>query len=192
MLELILGLVIFLGVHSLRIVAEGWRSAQIARMGPQRWKLVYTLLSLLGFGLIVWGFGLARQTPVALWAVPKGMNHLAALLTLLAFVLLAAAYVPGNAIKAKLRHPMILSVKVWALAHLVANNTLAELLLFGGFLVWAVLCFRAARQRDRAQPPAALPSSAAGTALTVLIGAAAWAGFAFWAHAAWIGVRPMG
>ncbi|OYU26560.1 MAG: protein NrnU [Burkholderiales bacterium PBB2] len=192
MLELILGLVIFLGVHSLRIVAEGWRSAQIARMGPQRWKLVYTLLSLLGFGLIVWGFGLARQTPVALWAVPKGMNHLAALLTLLAFVLLAAAYVPGNAIKAKLRHPMILSVKVWALAHLVANNTLAELLLFGGFLVWAVLCFRAARQRDRAQPPAALPSSAAGTALTVLIGAAAWAGFAFWAHAAWIGVRPLG
>ncbi|WIV97459.1 NnrU family protein [Kinneretia aquatilis] len=192
MLELILGLVIFLGIHSLRIVAEGWRSAQIARMGAQRWKLVYTLLSLLGFGLIVWGFGLARQTPVALWAVPKGMNHLAALLTLLAFVLLAAAYVPGNAIKAKLRHPMILSVKVWALAHLVANNTLAELLLFGGFLVWAVLCFRAARQRDRAQPPAALNSTPIATALTVLIGAAAWAGFAFWAHAAWIGVRPMG
>jgi uncharacterized membrane protein len=192
MLELILGLVIFLGVHSLRIVAEGWRSAQIARMGAQRWKLVYTLLSLLGFGLIVWGFGLARQTPVALWAVPKGMNHLAALLTLLAFVLLVAAYVPGNAIKAKLRHPMILSVKVWALAHLVANNTLAELLLFGGFLVWAVLCFRAARQRDRAQPPAALNSTPIATALTVLIGAAAWAGFAFWAHAAWIGVRPMG
>ncbi|WP_271008085.1 NnrU family protein [Paucibacter sp. B51] len=192
MLELILGLVIFLGVHSLRIVAEGWRSAQIARMGAQRWKLVYTLLSLLGFGLIVWGFGLARQTPVALWAVPKGMNHLAALLTLLAFVLLAAAYVPGNAIKAKLRHPMILSVKVWALAHLVANNTLAELLLFGGFLVWAVLCFRAARQRDRAQPPAALNSTPIATALTVLIGVAAWAGFAFWAHAAWIGVRPMG
>ncbi|PND38458.1 protein NrnU [Paucibacter aquatile] len=192
MLELILGLVIFLGVHSLRIVAEGWRSAQIARMGAQRWKLVYTLLSLLGFGLIVWGFGLARQTPVALWAVPKGMNHLAALLTLLAFVLLVAAYVPGNAIKAKLRHPMILSVKVWALAHLVANNTLAELLLFGGFLIWAVLCFRAARQRDRAQPPAALNSAPIATALTVLIGAAAWAGFAFWAHAAWIGVRPMG
>lgn len=192
MLELILGLVIFLGVHSLRIVAEGWRSAQIARMGAQRWKLVYTVLSLLGFGLIVWGFGLARQTPVALWAVPKGMNHLAALLTLLAFVLLAAAYVPGNAIKAKLRHPMILSVKVWALAHLVANNTLAELLLFGGFLVWAVLCFRAARQRDRTQPPAPLNSSPIATALTVLIGAAAWAGFAFWAHAAWIGVRPLG
>lgn len=192
MLELILGLVIFLGVHSLRIAAEGWRSAQIARMGAQRWKLVYTVLSLLGFGLIVWGFGLARQTPVALWAVPKGMNHLAALLTLLAFVLLAAAYVPGNAIKAKLRHPMILSVKVWALAHLVANNTLAELLLFGGFLLWAVLCFRAARQRDRDHPPGPLNSTPIGTALTVLIGAAAWAGFAFWAHAAWIGVRPMG
>ena len=192
MLELILGLLIFLGVHSVRIVAEDWRSAQRARLGEARWKLIYTVLSLLGFGLIVWGFGQARLAPQLLWAVPKGMNHLAALLTLLAFILLAAAYVPRNALKARLRHPMILSVKLWALAHLLANNTVAELLLFGGFLIWAVLCFRAARQRDRAHPPAALASSAAGTTLTVLIGTAAWAGFAFWAHAAWIGVRPLG
>jgi len=192
MLELILGLAIFLGLHSVRIVAEDWRLSQIARLGAARWKLIYSLLSLLSFALIIWGFGLARQVPTVLWAVPKGMNHLAALLTLLAFILLAAAYVPRNALKARLRHPMILSVKLWALAHLLANNTVADLLLFGGFLVWAVLCFRAARQRDRAHPPAALASSAAGTALTVLIGAAAWAGFAFWAHAAWIGVRPLG
>lgn len=190
--ELILGLLIFLGVHSVRIVAEDWRSAQRARLGETRWKLGYTVLSLLGFGLIVWGFAQARLAPQPLWAVPKGMNHLAALLTLLAFILLAAAYVPRNALKARLRHPMVLSVKLWALAHLLANNTLAELLLFGGFLIWAVLCFRAARQRDRAHPPAALASTAVGTALTVLIGTAAWAGFAFWAHAAWIGIRPLG
>ncbi len=192
MLELILGLSLFLGVHSVRIVAEGWRSAQIAKRGEAAWKLSYTALSLLGFGLILWGYSQARLNPQVLWATPKGMNHLAALLTLLSFVLLAAAYVPRNALKAKLGHPMVLSVKVWALAHLLANNTLADLFLFGGFLLWAVLCFRAARQRDRINPPAAIEARPLNTALTVLIGALAWAVFAFVGHAALIGVRPMG
>lgn len=192
MMELLLGLLIFLGVHSVRIVAEDWRTATLARRGEAVWKLGYTALSLLGFGLIIWGFGQARLTPVVLWPSVRGMNHLAALLTLIAFVLLAAAYVPRNHLKAKLRHPMILGVKLWALAHLLANNTLADLLLFGAFLVWAVLCFRAARQRDRAgaTPPPPV-GTALGTALTLLIGVAAWAGFAFWAHAALIGVRPL-
>ena len=194
MLELILGLVLFLGVHSVRIVANDWRSAQIQQRGERAWKLGYTALSLLGFGLMVWGYGQARQSPQFLWVTPKGMNHLAALLTLIAFVLLAAAYVPRNALKAKLRHPMVLGVKVWALAHLLSNNSLADLLLFGSFLAWAELSFRAARQRDRAHPPAPLTASTSpsGTALTVLIGALAWAGFAFWGHAALIGVRPLG
>lgn len=192
MAALILGLLLFLGVHSVRIVADDWRSAQLKQRGETVWKLAYTALSLLGFGLIVWGYGLARQNPQVLWASPKGMNHLAALLTLIAFVMVTAAHVPRNAIKARLRHPMVLGVKVWALAHLLANNTLADLLLFGSFLLWAVLCFRAARQRDRAHPPAALTASASGTAMTLLIGVLAWAGFAFWAHAALIGVRPLG
>ena len=116
-----------------------------------------------------------HQQPVLLWTPPVAMRHIAALLTLVSFVLLAAAYVPGNGFKAKLRHPMVLGVKVWALAHLLANGTLADVLLFGGFLVWAVLCFRAA-----------------ATAITVVVGAVAWAVFAFWAHGAWIGVRPFG
>jgi len=192
MLELLLGLLLFLGVHSLRIVAEDWRSRQRAHLGEKRWKLTYTLISLLGFGLIVYGYGLARQTPLALWATPRGMKHLAALLTLLSFVLLVAAYIPGNAIKARLRHPMTLGVKVWALAHLLANNTLADVLLFGSFLLWAVLAFRAARQRDRLSPPAPVQTRASATVLTVLIGLAAWAGFAFWGHQALIGVRPFG
>ncbi|MCV2368218.1 NnrU family protein [Roseateles oligotrophus] len=192
MLELVLGLLIFLGVHSVRIFANDWRSAQLRQRGEATWKLGYTVLSILGFALIVWGYGLARQSPQILWVTPKGMNHLAALLTLIAFVMLAAAYVPRNAIKTKLRHPMVLGIKVWALAHLLANNNLADLLLFGGFLVWAVLCFRAARQRDRANPPALLAASSSGTAVAIGIGALAWAGFAFWGHAALIGVRPMG
>ena len=194
MLELLAGLIIFLGVHSVRIVGEDWRSRQIEQRGAAVWKLGYTALSILGFGLIIWGFGLARQDTQLLWTTPRGMNHLSALLTLLAFVLLVAAYIPRNAIKAKLRHPMVLGVKVWAFAHLLSNNTLADLVLFGSFLVWAVLSFRAARKRDRAHPPAANPTSsstAGATALTVLVGVVAWGAFAFWAHTALIGVKPL-
>lgn len=191
MSALILGLILFLGVHSVRIVAEPWRVAQIATRGELGWKGLYSLIALVGLALIVWGYGQARLAPQVLWATPRGMAHLAALLNLAAFVLLSAAYVPRNHFKARLRHPMVLGVKTWALAHLLANNTLADLLLFGGFLLWAVLDFRAARQRDRAAPPAPLLASAAGTVATLLVGIAAWAGFAFWAHAAWIGVRPI-
>lgn len=189
---LILGLVLFLGTHSIRIFAEGWRTAMIGRMGALPWKGLIAVLSLVGFVMIVWGFGMARQQPVQLWAPPVGMRHLASLLTLIAFVFLAAAYVPGNAIKAKLRHPMVLAVKVWALAHLLANGNVAHVVLFGSFLVWAVLNFRAARGRDRAAGTVYPAGNAAATAVTVVVGAAAWAGFAFWAHGAWIGVRPIG
>lgn len=192
MTYLLIGLILFLGVHSTRIVAEGWRTQMIGRLGPNGWKGFYTLVSIVGFGLVVWGYGQARLDPVVLWVPPVWTRHLASLLTLLAFVLLAGAYVPGNGIKARLRHPMVLGVKVWALAHLLANGTLADVLLFGSFLVWAVLSFRAARGRDRAAgtvyPAGRLPM----TGVTVVAGLAAWAGFAFWAHQAWIGVRPFG
>ena len=136
---LIVGLLLFLGVHSVRIVAEDFRSRQIARLGTNGWKGLYTLASLAGFALIVWGFGVARQQPVALWPSPAWLRHMASLLTLVAFVFVVAAYVPGNGIKARLQHPMVLGVKAWAFAHLIANNTLADLLLFGSFLVWAHL-----------------------------------------------------
>jgi uncharacterized membrane protein len=189
---LILGLVLFLGVHSVRIFADGWRSRVIAERGENLWKGVYTLLSVAGFALIVWGYGAARQQPVVLWASPGWTRHAAALLTLFAFVLLFAAYVPGNAIKAKLRHPMVLAVKVWAIAHLLANNTLADLLLFGAFLLWAVLDFRSARQRDRAAGTVYAPGRVLPTVVTLAVGLLAYAGFAFWAHTAWIGVSPFG
>ena len=189
---LVLGLVLFLGVHSVRIVADGWRTQMRARMGELPWKGLYSLASILGLALIVWGYGLARQQPVVLWNPPVGMRHAASLLTLIAFVLLAAAYVPRNALKARLHHPMVLGVKVWALAHLLSNGNLADVVLFGGFLLWAVLDFRAARQRDRAQGMVYAPGTAAGTGIAVVVGAAAWASFAFWAHAWLIGVAPMG
>lgn len=186
MTPLILGLVLFLGVHSIRIVAPGWRDAQIARLGPNTWKALYTVLSIAGFVLLVWGFGQARQHPVVLWATPVWLRHLAGPLTLVAFILLAASQVGRNAIQAKLQHPMLIGTKVWAFAHLLANNTLADVVLFGAFLTWAVLGFRSARHRGRVDVSVA-PGR---TALAVVAGVLVWAVFAFWAHAAWIGVSP--
>ena len=193
MMWLVLGLALFLAVHSVRIVADGWRAQTLARVGEKPWKGAYALISLLGFVLLVRGFRLARLDPVVLWVPPLPMRHIAALLTLIAFIMLVATYVPNNAIKAKLRHPMLLSVKVWALAHLLANGKLADVLLFGSFLLWAVLCFRSNRQRDRAAGVASGASSTAmGTVLTVVLGAVAWAAFAFWGHKQLIGISPLG
>lgn len=189
---LILGLVLFLGAHSVRIFAEGWRTHALQRLGEGGWKGLYSVVSLVGFGLIIWGFGLARQQPVLLWSPPSGMRHLAALLMLVSFVLLAAAYVPGNRIKARLRHPMVLGVKVWALAHLVANGQLLHLVLFGAFLVWAVLDFRAARQRDRLQQTVAPAGTAGATGVTIALGVVSWLVFTLWLHGLLIGVRPLG
>ena len=192
MSALILGLLMFLGMHSSRILAEGWRSQVIERHGAMAWKAMYSLVSLVGFGLIVWGYGQARLAPQVLWHAPLWTRHLAALLVLLAMVLLVAAYVPGNGIKARVHHPMVLSVKLWALAHLLANNTLADLLLFGSFLLWSVLDFRSARQRDRSAGTVYAAGTVPGTLATVVIGVALWVVIAFWAHALLFGVRPFG
>lgn len=192
MVYLILGLVLFLGVNSVRIVAEGWRTQTLARVGEGNYKGIYTVISLLGLGLIVWGFGVARETPTMLWMPPRGMRHVAALLTLIAFVLLAAAYVPRNAIKARLHHPMVLAVKTWALAHLLANGSLAHVILFGSFLAWSVANFIAARKRDRALGTSYPAGTLAGTVGTVVAGVAAWAAVAFWLHGLLIGIRPLG
>ena len=189
---LVLGLVLFLGVHSVRIFADGWRTRTLAGLGDKGWKAAYSLVSLVGFGLIVWGFGLARQQPVVVWSPPMGMKHLNSLFTLLAFIFIVAAYVPRNQIKARLHHPMVLGVKLWAFGHLLATGTLAGMVLFGAFLLWAILDFRAARQRDRALGTVYPPGTVGSTLIAVVVGVVAWGVFAFWLHAAWIGVAPFG
>lgn len=192
MLVLVLGLVLFLGAHSTRVFADGWRTATVGKVGLLPFKGAYSVVSIAGFALIIWGYALARHNPVVLWpAPPVGMRHLAAFLTLVAFILLAAAYVPRNEIKHRVHHPMVLAVKAWALAHLLANNTLADLVLFGAFLLWAVLDFRSARKRDRDTSTVYVKGNVTGTAITVMVGVVAWAVFAFWLHAMWIGVQPM-
>ncbi|RZI81462.1 MAG: NnrU family protein [Rubrivivax sp.] len=189
---LIIGLVLFLGIHSTRIFADGWRGAQIARLGEKRWKGLYTLVSLIGFALIVWGYGQARQSPVVLWPSPLWTRHLTGLLVLIAFVLLAAANGPANHIKEKLGHPMLAGTKLWAFAHLLANGTLADAVLFGSFLLWAALCFRSSRRRDRAAGVRYPAGTLRGDVSSVVGGAAVWAVFAFWLHGVLIGVRPFG
>jgi uncharacterized membrane protein len=189
---LLAGLLVFLGVHSIRIVAEDSRTHWRAQWGEYGYKGTYTTLSLLGFGLIVWGFGVVRETPLVLWTPPAGMRHLAALLMLPAFVLLAAAYVPCNTIKARVHHPMVLAVKTWALAHLLTTAMLAHVVLFGSFLLWAVLSFIASRRRDRAQSAVYPAGTLPGTVATVLVGVVGWALFAGYLHGVLIGIRPLG
>lgn len=187
---LILGLIIFLGLHSVRIIAEDWRNATRARIGENTWKGLYSVISIIGFVLIVWGYGVAREAPVVIWTPPPFTRHIAALLAVIAFVFLTAAYVPRNGIKAKLHHPMTLGVKTWALAHLIANGTLHDILLFGAFLVWSVLLFSASRRRDRAAGTVYPAGSGGATALTIVAGIVAAVVFAGWLHAPLIGVRP--
>jgi uncharacterized membrane protein len=192
MVYLLTGLALFLGVHSVRIFANDWRTQCRQRWGAKVWRGAYAALSLIGFTLIVWGFGQVRQNPVQVWSPPIGLRHAASLLTFLAFVLLAAAYVPGNQIKARVHHPMAAAVKLWAFAHLLANGNVGHLVLFGAFLVWAVLSFVAAARRDRLEAAHYPLGQSGATGITVLLGLAGWLAFTLWLHGWLIGVRPFG
>lgn len=182
MTVLVLGLFIFLGAHSVRMVADSWRTAQIAKLGPRRWKGLFTLVSIAGLAVVVWGYGLASAHPVMVWTPPAWGRHFAAFLTIPAFVLIAAAYVPGNRIKAALGHPMLAGVQAWALAHLLANGTLAAVVLFGAFLAWAVADFVSARRRDREARTSYPAGTPARDAIVTVAGLAAWALFGFVLH----------
>ncbi len=188
---LVIGLLLFLGVHSLSIVAPGWRSAQIARRGEGAWKGLYAIVSVLGFALIVYGYGQARQAPVVVYTPPVWGRHLAALLLLPVFPLLLSAYLPGR-IQSAAQHPMLLATKLWALAHLLANGTLADVLLFGGFLAWAVADRIAVQRRPVARKLPGAPPSAANDVIALVGGLALYAVFVAWAHRWLIGVAPFG
>ena len=187
---LILGIVIFLGAHSLRMYADGWRTRMIARIGLRPWKGLYALVSLIGFVLIVYGFGQARHNPVLLYAPPAWLRHLNALFTLIAFVCVAAAYVPRNHLKAKFGHPMLAGVKVWAFGHLLAIGFLHDVVLFGAFLLWSIVDFGVSRRRDRRNSVTWPAGALKGDIGVVAVGVILWAIFAFLLHARLIGVNP--
>ncbi|MFC0397891.1 NnrU family protein [Paraburkholderia rhizosphaerae] len=192
MAVLILGLVIFLGAHSVRIFAEGWRDAQIARLGEKGWKGAYSIASIVGLVLIIWGYGIARRVPVPLWAPPVWAPHVTALLTLVAFILFPAAQMRGTRLKSVVKHPMVIGVALWALGHLLANGTMNAVVLFGAFLVWAVFDFAAARRRDRAAQVVYPAGTLSGDLKAIVAGVIAWIVFAFFLHGWLIGVKPLG
>ena len=186
----LIGLIIFLGSHSTRIFAESWRNQMIDRIGEVKWKGLYTIISLIGFIIMVIGYGQARQSTVVLWQPNDALIYIALVLNLIAFIFLAGSSPSNNAIRLKLKHPMILGVKVWALAHLLSNGTLVNFILFGAFLIWAVLDFRSARKRPILIPEKAIVSTKA-TVITIASGVILWIIFIFGLHQYLIGVSPL-
>ncbi|PHP67063.1 NnrU family protein [Zhengella mangrovi] len=188
MLYLILGLVVFLGVHSVRIFAPAWAEARKASMGEGPWKGLYSATSLIGFVLLVWGFGQARWTAPVLWAPPFWVGHITALLMLFAMIALAAYMLPAGRIKAALKHPMLVAVKIWAFAHLLINGDLASVILFGSFLAWAVLD-RISLKRRAAPTPVAGPAT--WDVATIVLGLVLYGLFVWKLHFWLFGVVPL-
>jgi len=185
---LVIGLIVFLGIHSISIFAPDFRNRMAARIGAGPWRGVYALISLVGFALIVWGYGLARREPVVLYNPPFWTRHLTVVLMLPVFPLFFAPYFPGR-IKAALKHPMLVAVKLWAVAHLISNGMLADVLLFGGFLAWAV-ADRISYKHRQLRPLKGAPPAARNDVIVVIVGLAIYALFVVWLHLKLIGVQP--
>lgn len=188
MTSLFVGLLLFFGVHSVSIVAPAWRDGMAARLGANPWKLIYSVASLAGFLLMISGYAALRFDPHIVYVPPAGLRHVAALLMLPVFPLLLAAYLPGRLQRAA-KHPMLAAVKFWALAHLLANGMLADVLLFGSFLVWAVADRISLKRRlERVRPMA--PAGAINDVIAVLGGLALYGAFIMGWHQRLFGVAP--
>lgn len=189
---LVLGIVIFLGMHLVRVVAPGVRTSLIQRNGKNAWMGIYAVISLIGLGLIIYGFGEARAVTGMLYNPPVVLKHISLLLMLLAFICLAAGFLPAGRIAVAVKHPQILSIKIWALAHLLANGETSSVLLFGSFLAWAVVMRISMKRRQRAGE-LVLPvfRSSSYDLLAVVIGLVAYGLFIWKLHELLIGVAPI-
>lgn len=187
MLQLVLGIVLFFGIHSASIVALPTRERAAAK-SENAWKAFYSLVSIVGIVLMVRGYAELRSTPTVLYVAPLWLRHVAALLLLPVFIFFIAPYFPGK-IKTALKHPQLVAVKLWAFAHLLVNGTVADVLLFGSFLVWAVADRISLKNRPQRPLPGA-PASAANDIILVIAGLALYAVFAVWAHEWLFGMRP--
>jgi uncharacterized membrane protein len=165
---LIAGLVLFLGVHSISIVNYRWRDATVARLGAGPWRALYSLVSVAGLALIVYGYGLARQMPVILYVPPVWMRDTMVMLMVFVFPIFFAAHLPGL-IKTILKHPMLVAVKLWAVLHLLVNGSLADVLLFGSVLAWAV-ADRISLKRRPVRPIHTAPPGKWNDAIALVLG----------------------
>ncbi|RVH83849.1 NnrU family protein [Sinorhizobium meliloti] len=189
---LVLGIIIFLGMHLVRVVAPGFRAGIIDSRGKGTWMGLYTIVSLVGLWLIIYGFSQARGETGMLYDPPTFLRHIALLLMLVAFIVLAAGFLPAGRIAVALKHPQVLSIKIWALAHLLANGETSSVLLFGSFLAWAVILRISLKRRERAGEKV-LPvfKSARNDVLAVVIGLVAFVLFVWKLHELLIGVQPV-
>ena len=186
---LIIGLVLFLGSHSVAIINAAWRDRMVARLGVITWQGLYSLIAIAGVVLIVQGYDLTRQDPIILYQLPNWLRHVALLLLAFVFPLLFAAYLPGR-IQTTTKHPMLVATKIWALAHLLANGSLADIILFGSFLAWAV-ADRISLKRRTPLPIPGAPPSRFNDALAIILGLGLYLIFIFWLHAWLFGVSPV-
>lgn len=187
MTQLIVGLILFFGMHSVAIVALPLRDRLAAR-SEIGWKVLFALVSIAGIMLMSKGYAELRQSPTVLYMLPAWTRHIAALLLLPAFVLFLAPYFPGR-IKSTFRQPQLIAVKTWAIAHLLVNGTLADVLLFGSFLAWAVADILSMKNRV-SRPLIGAPESRANDLILIVAGSGLYAAFVFWLHEALIGIKP--
>jgi len=188
---LILGLLMFIGMHSLRIFAPDWRNRQVARLGGGRWKGIFALVSLVGLVLIILGFGQARLQPVLLYVPLPALRDLNILLTLAGSILICAAYVPRNHLRQAIGHPMLAGVSLWAFGHLLVTGMVHDVVLFVPFLLWAATDFITARRRDQAAGTRYPAGTLQGDVLALVIGIVTWVAVAFWLHRLLIGISPL-
>ena len=184
--KLILGLVAFFGVHSISLLALDWRNRAAERLGTRAWQALYSIASFVGIYLLVSGYSAARRSAAVLYVPPSWTRYLAALLMLPVFVLALASVLPGR-IRVRSRHPLLIATMLWAVAHLLTNGGVADLLLFGTFLAWAVVV-RLSLDRRPSRPKFKLSASTANDAIAVAGGLALYAIFVLWLHVRWFGV----
>ena len=191
MVWLILGLIGFIGSHMVRVVADDWRTRTRERIGAQRYKQAYSLVSVVSFALMVWGYGLARHYSPVLWTATLVWYHVTAALMLLSMVCLAGFHIKRSHLSVKLHHPMLWSVVLLCAAHLLVNGRIVDVLLFGSLLAWSVVDLVSNYQRDVRDQVAYPEPTVRATVINLVLGLVFYGVFAVYLHDPLIGVYPM-
>lgn len=189
MLLMIVGLALFFLIHLVPTAPEVRRSLA-ERMGEGPYKLMFSVVSAVALALIVYGYSKLHATPgknPVIWSPPPGMRHATLLLMLFSFVLLAAAYIPSR-IRTAAKHPMLVAIKLWALAHLLVRGDLASMVLFGSFLAWAVFDRISVKRRAAPGPLGAKTGGLSGDIAVLVVGVGLYALMLLWGHARLIGI----
>jgi uncharacterized membrane protein len=187
---LLAGLILFFLPHSVAVVAPRWRDRVVMHLGAGRWKSTYSLFSAAGLILMVLGFAHARRSPLLLYVSPPWLHDVTWLMMLPVFPLLFAAYLPGR-IQTAMKHPMLAAIKLWATAHLLVNGTLADLLLFGSFLIWAIVVRISLKRRVAARVPG-VPPSRFNDLIAIVLGLGLYALFIGYLHGLITGIPLLG